>query len=74
MVRRNSATMNTSIYQSKSILKKIYSPIEFNPERSCKVATALGEDNLPLILNEGEINKQFQNNNKIFKTKAIKHE
>jgi len=74
MMRRNSATMNTSIGQSKSILKKIFYPLDLHQEKSCRVVTGLKEDHLPLVLNEGHKNKQFRNSNNAGKSKAVKHE
>lgn len=73
-MRRNSATMNTSIGHSKSILKKIFYPLEPHQEKTYRVATELKEDHLPLILNEGHKNKQFRNSNNAGKSKAVKHE
>jgi hypothetical protein len=74
MNRRESMTMNTSICQSRSVLKKMLYPLEIKPDKTTKIKTLLIDDDFPLILNDGYANKQFQNNSKVTKVKTLKHE
>lgn len=66
--------MNTSMAQSRSFLKKIFYPIDLTLEKAPIIKTGLSDDNLPLILNEGQASKQFCNSNRATKARTSKHE
>ena len=59
MIRRGCVTMNSSMCQSRSVLKKIFSPIELNLDKSAIITTKLCDDDLPFLLNDGKVNKSF---------------
>ncbi len=66
--------MNSSLYQSRSVIKKILNPIELNLDKSAIISTKLCDDDLPFLLNDGKVNKSFENKNKATKVKTLKHE
>lgn len=65
--------MNTS-YHSRSVVKKLHQAIEMPLMMGYKVMTELDDEDYTLELNDGKINKRFQNTSQVTKVRPLKHE
>lgn len=65
--------MNTS-YHSRSVVKKLQQAIEIPFMTGYRVATSLDDELYTLELNDGKVNKRFQNTSQVTKVRPLKHE